>query len=156
MCMLSCSGFPSGSGVKNPPAMLESQETQVQSWVRKIPWRRAQATHSSILTWRIPWAEEPGGLQSTGSKRVIKVPEHIHTVHGIFQAKILKWVAISSTNFLHHFLLDPGIKPTSSASPALTGRLFTTELPIYLPEYIYTYKQTTYFTHFSPYSKIDY
>ena len=34
-------------------------------WVRKIPWRRA--THSSILAWRIPWTEEPGGLQSMGS-----------------------------------------------------------------------------------------
>ena len=38
-------------------------------------------------------------------------------------------------------LLDPGIKPTSSASPALIGRLFTTELPIYLTEYIYAYKK---------------
>ena len=38
-------------------------------WVRKIPWRRAWQTHSSILAWRIPWTEEPGGLQSTGSQR---------------------------------------------------------------------------------------
>ena len=40
-------------------------------WVRKIPWRRAwQPTHSSILAWRIPWTEEPAGLQSMGSQRV--------------------------------------------------------------------------------------
>ena len=49
--------------VKNPPAMWET-------WVGKVPWRRKQATHSSILAWRIPWAEEPGGLQSMGSQRV--------------------------------------------------------------------------------------
>ena len=39
-------------------------------WVGKIPWRRARAAHSNILAWRIPWAEEPGGLQSMGSHRV--------------------------------------------------------------------------------------
>ena len=38
-------------------------------WVGKIPWRRARAIHSNILAWRIPWAEEPGGLQSMGSHR---------------------------------------------------------------------------------------
>ena len=38
-------------------------------WVRKMPWRREQATHSSILAWRIPWTEEPGGLQSMGLQK---------------------------------------------------------------------------------------
>ena len=56
--------------VKNPPAMQEMQETQVQSLVRKIPLEEGMATHSSILAWRIPWTEEPGGLQSMGSQRV--------------------------------------------------------------------------------------
>ena len=39
-------------------------------WVGQIPWRKAMMTHSSILTWRLHWAEEAGGLQSTGSQRV--------------------------------------------------------------------------------------
>ena len=39
-------------------------------WVGKIPWRKGMATHSSILGWRIPWTEEPGGLQSMGLQRV--------------------------------------------------------------------------------------
>ena len=51
--------------VKNPPEM---QETWVQS-VGKIPLEEGMATHSSILDWRIPWTEEPGGLQSMGSQR---------------------------------------------------------------------------------------
>ena len=39
-------------------------------WVGKVPWRRALATHSSVLAWRIPWTEDPGWLQSMGLQRV--------------------------------------------------------------------------------------
>ena len=45
-----------------------------ETWVRFLgqedPLEKEMATHSSILAWRIPWTEEPGGLQSTGSQRV--------------------------------------------------------------------------------------
>ena len=53
--------------IKNPPAM---QENQVQSLGREGPLEEGMATHSSILACRIPWTEEPGGLQSMGSQRV--------------------------------------------------------------------------------------
>ena len=53
--------------VKNPRAM---QETQVTSVGRENPLEKGMATHSSILAWRIPWTEEPGGLQSMGSQRL--------------------------------------------------------------------------------------
>ena len=53
--------------VKNPPAV---QETQVGSLGQEDPLEEEMAAHSSILAWRIPWMEEPGGLQSTGSQRV--------------------------------------------------------------------------------------
>ena len=53
--------------VKNPPAM---QETWVQSLGWEDPLEKGTATHSSILAWRIPWTEEPGGLQSMESQRV--------------------------------------------------------------------------------------
>ena len=52
---------------KNPPAM---QETWVQSLGLEDPLQKRMDTHSSILTWRIPWTEEPGGLQPMGSQRV--------------------------------------------------------------------------------------
>ena len=56
--------------VKNTPANARDvRDLGFSSWVGKIPWRRAQP-RSSILAWRIPWTEEPGGLQSTGSQRV--------------------------------------------------------------------------------------
>ena len=55
--------MPGGSVVKNPPAM---QETQVQSLSQEDPLEKEMATHSSILAWKIPWTEEPGGLQSIG------------------------------------------------------------------------------------------
>ena len=53
--------------VKNPPAM---RETSVQSLGPEDPLKKGMATHPSILAWRIPWTEEPGGLQSTGLQRV--------------------------------------------------------------------------------------
>ena len=52
--------------VKNLPAV---QETQVQSLGQESPLEKGMATHFSILAWRIPWTEEPGGLQSMGSQR---------------------------------------------------------------------------------------
>ena len=60
-------GFPGGSVVKNPPAM---QETWVQSLGREDPREEGMATHSSVLVWRNPGTEEPGGLQSMVSQRV--------------------------------------------------------------------------------------
>ena len=53
--------------VKSLPAM---QETWVPSLGREDPLEKGMATHSSILAWRSPWTEEPGGLQSIGSQRV--------------------------------------------------------------------------------------
>ena len=53
--------------VNNPPAVQET-------WVQSLSWEDAleecMATHSSILAWRIPWTEKPGGLQSIGLQRV--------------------------------------------------------------------------------------
>ena len=46
------------------------QEMQVQSLDWEDPLEEGMATHSSILIWRIPWTEEPGGLQFMGSQRV--------------------------------------------------------------------------------------
>jgi len=53
--------------VKNLPVV---QETQVRSLGWEEPLEKGIATHSSILTWRIPWTEEPGGLWSMGLQRV--------------------------------------------------------------------------------------
>ena len=50
--------------------MQETQEIQVQSLGQEDPLEKGMATHSSILAWRIPWTEEPGGLQSMGLQRV--------------------------------------------------------------------------------------
>ena len=51
--------------VKNPPATLET-------WAQSLGWddplEKGMATHSSILCWRVPWTEEPGGLQFTGHR----------------------------------------------------------------------------------------
>ena len=54
--------------VKNLPAV---QETQVQFLGQEGPLEKEMATHFKILAWRIPWTEEPGGLQTMGSQRVM-------------------------------------------------------------------------------------
>ena len=53
--------------VKRRPAMWE---TWVRSPGREDPLEKEMATHSSTLAWKVPWTEEPGGLQSMGSQRV--------------------------------------------------------------------------------------
>ena len=70
-------GFPSGSVVKNPPAMPETQEMLVQSLGREDLLEKEMATHSSSLAWRIPQMEEHGWLHGRlhvvgymGSQRV--------------------------------------------------------------------------------------
>ena len=63
-------GFPNGSVVKHPRAVPEPRETRVQSLSQEDPLEAGMAPHSSILAWRIPWTEEPGGLQPIGSQRV--------------------------------------------------------------------------------------
>ena len=63
-------GFP-GKGILHPVKNLTTmQETQVQYLDREDPLEKEMATHSSILAWRIPWTEEPGGLQSMGSQEL--------------------------------------------------------------------------------------
>ena len=49
--------------------MQETEEMRVQSLGQEDPLEEEMATHSSILAWRIPWTEEPDGLQSMGSQR---------------------------------------------------------------------------------------
>ena len=56
--------------VKNLPAIQEIREMQVQSLGWEDPLEQETATHCSILTWKVPWTEEPGEPQSTGSQRV--------------------------------------------------------------------------------------
>ena len=57
---------PPGAG-ENMPVM---QQMHVRSLGREDPLEEGMATHSRILAWRIPWTEEPGGLQSTRSERI--------------------------------------------------------------------------------------
>ena len=60
------------------------------------------ATYSSVLAWKIPWTEEPGGLQSRGSKRVGNnlVTEHTHTNYDMFESKYLSFKLYLCEKFL--------------------------------------------------------
>ena len=63
LILLSKKVFPGASDVKHLPT---TRETWVGSLGREDPLEKEMATHSSILAWKIPWMEEPGGLQSMG------------------------------------------------------------------------------------------
>ena len=64
--------------VKSLPPM---QETWVQSLGRKDPLEEGMTAHSKILAWRIPWTEEPCGLQSTGCKELDMTEQLHHNYH---------------------------------------------------------------------------
>ena len=64
-----------GQMVKNLPAMWEAR-VQLLGW--EDPLEKGMATHSGILTWRIPWTEEPGGLQSIGLERLLTYQNNLH------------------------------------------------------------------------------
>ena len=75
---------PVAQQVKSLAAMQETWETQEtkETWVCSLGWEdrieEEMATHSSILVWKIPWTEEPGRLQFTGSQRVRHTYIHTH------------------------------------------------------------------------------
>ena len=62
--------LPIGSVAKSPPVTRETQEMPVRSLRWENPLEEEMATHSSILAWRVPWTEEPGGLQCIGSHKI--------------------------------------------------------------------------------------
>ena len=90
--------------LKNLPAI---QETWVQSLGWEDPLEEEMATHSSILAWKIPWAGESVGLQSVQFSSVAQSCQTLcdpmdcslpgSSVHEISQARILEWIAISSS-----------------------------------------------------------
>ena len=61
-------GFPHASDGKEPAC--STGDPGFDPWVREYPLEKGMATHPSILAWRIPWTEDPSGLQSMGLQRV--------------------------------------------------------------------------------------
>ena len=75
--------------VKNVPAMWE---TQVRSLGWEDPLEKGKATHPSILAWRIPWTEEPGGLQPTGSQSQIMTEQLTLSLSCVIMTKCVAFV----------------------------------------------------------------
>ena len=116
--LLSCpsspfSGFPSGSAVKNLPAM---QETWIRALGQEDPLEKKMETHCSILAWESPWTEEPAGLQSTGSQRV----EHNLETEQVLLLTMTMTSAVLSPPCLCYLSLN--CFPGSTLSPRLDIR----------------------------------
>ena len=97
-------GFPGGSVVKNMCAMQETLETQVWSLGQAHPLGEGMASHSSILAWRIPVTEEPGGLQSMGLQRV--GPDWSNWAHTFFSLWLTS-LGIADSKSIHITTNDP-------------------------------------------------
>ena len=95
-------GFPRGSAVKNLPAM---QNTQVRSLGQEDLLEEGMATHSCIVAWRIPWTEEPGGLQSMGSQRVGHNWNHLAHLHTCLLIRCEDWSFLKHMHILGHFII---------------------------------------------------
>ena len=80
--------------VKNLSSVQELQETWVRSLGQEDPLEEEMATHSTILVWRIPRTEEPGGLPSTGAQSQTQLKQlGTHASHVVFGATLMvgKW-----------------------------------------------------------------
>ena len=69
-CLYLRAGLPRGAMVKNPPAVLETQETRIRPQGGEDALEEGMAAHSSLLAWRTPWREKSGGRQFIAAQRV--------------------------------------------------------------------------------------
>ena len=93
-----------GQTIKNLPAMLKTQEMQVWSLGQEDYLEKGMAAHSSILVWRIPWTEEPGGLQSMGSPRAgHDWATNTFTFHFLFFTYLKSYLILESNHFSYFF-----------------------------------------------------
>ena len=117
--------------VKNPPAM---RETWGQSLGWEDPLEERMATASSILAWRIPWTEEPGGLQSMGSHRVGHDPTTKHRtkafskgINSSFINKLKLWIWWSSQIKHKVYAKDNKWKVGQKVTPRITRQTIISE-----------------------------
>ena len=98
-CLKEILGCPGGSEGKASAVM---RETQVQSLGWEDPLEKEMATHSSILVWRTPLMEEPGGLQSTGSQRVGH--DWVTTLYTLKEIRSYAWRSLLVVQGLYIYL----------------------------------------------------
>ena len=93
------------SGKKKKPSCQTRRRERCEfgPWVRKIPYSEEMASHASILTWKIPWTEEPGGLQSMGFQRAGYDWVHVNTVKLRFASNRTEYKLFSTTWLLKVF-----------------------------------------------------
>ena len=140
--------------VKNPPANAGDAGAWVCSLGPEDPLEEEMTTHSSVLAWRIPWTEEPGGLQSMGSQRVRHHRAHMPVSQGAPSSLLAGgsfWSAhlllatlpasdglpdVSSSSWLPAFssLSVSSAPPASQGPPSVTPRLLTLCNPAEAPD----------------------
>ena len=98
---LNCQGFPAGASGKEPTCPWRRSETWVSSLGAEDPLEGSMATHSSILAWRIPWTEEPGGLHGVAKSWTRLKWLSMHAISW----EVLIWIDMILTWLLHWVLV---------------------------------------------------
>ena len=116
-----CYGFPGGASGKEPTWQCRRyKRCGFNPWVGKIPLEKDMATHSSILAWRIPWTEEPGGLQSIVSQGVRHNWSDLACMHA--QEFPAKWGSRYKKRSSHHSKCNQRNKQRRSTQPILKAQ----------------------------------
>ena len=92
-------GFPGGASVKEPTCQCRRREGWSLGW--EDPLEEGMASHSSILVWRIPWTEEPGGLQSMGSQGVGHDWSDLALEIPLLAIHLKEWKPVSTQKLAH-------------------------------------------------------
>ena len=110
--LLVCVDFPGGSDVKHLPTM---REARVQSLAQEDPLEKEMATHSSTLTWKIPWTEEPVDLQSMGSQMGSDTTERLQCQCHVGLCTIYPFVVVQSLSRVQFFFNSMDCSPPGSS-----------------------------------------
>ena len=111
--------FSGGSVVKNPPASAEGVRDSGSTLGQEDPLEEEMVTHSTILAWKVPWTEKPGGLQSMGSVRhnwATKQQQQINLGGGL-RSRVLMiplWQVSVKSYVRSGSVLNDKLKPDSS------------------------------------------
>ena len=122
--------------------LLAMPETWVQSLGREDPLEKEMATHSSILAWRIPWMEEPGGLQSTGSQSQTRLSDFTFTFQWMNMqiCNSFSWSRLTTQKrSVHNLIIKLRTHRVTSLFQSICSRLMLSSSTSYIIPYWFLY-----------------
>ena len=131
-------GYPGGASGKEPSCQCRRHDIQVQSLGQEDPLEEGMATHSSFLACKIPWTEEPSGLQFKGSQSQTRLKQISTHTHGVISELIRKmwsvlWILCSVSYVLNNVPLKPCTQILLPSSDLLSTLYLHQNIAYYCP-----------------------